>query len=86
MSSRIQLNIDRLVLRGVDPSNRAALVSAMKSELARILADPATRSAISRSRQTPFLRLGNITFEPGPAGARALGRNVGRSIGRGLQK
>jgi hypothetical protein len=85
VSRKIHLHIGRLVLRGIDAADRAAVVSGLKSELARVLADPAMRASLSRSAQTPVLRLGNVAFASGPARARKLGSNVGRAIGRGLK-
>jgi hypothetical protein len=80
--SRIDLKIDRVVLRGVDPADRHALVNGLRSELARILADPAARAAWARSRRMPVLRVGTMTWEPGRAGARRLGGGIARAIGR----
>ena len=42
--SSIHVTIDRLVLRGIDGAERKALVEAIRSELSRVLADPATRA------------------------------------------
>lgn len=86
VSRKIELDIDRLVLRGIDPAQRRVLVEAIRSELERILANPGMGAALARSRQTPVLRFTNLRFEPGAAGARNLGANVGRAIGRGLKK
>lgn len=85
MSHVIHVNIDRLVLRGIDPANRQALVAGLRSELARILADPSTRTNISQSRRTPVLRLGSMALAPGTAGSRKFGSGLARAIGKGLQ-
>lgn len=77
---RVTLHIDRLVLRGIDPLDQHALVDGLKTEMARALADPATRASIERSRRTPVVRLGQMPLEPGLAGARSFGGSVGRSI------
>ena len=37
--SRIRLTIDRVVLQGMDPAERNALVEGLRSELERMLAD-----------------------------------------------
>jgi hypothetical protein len=83
--SRIRLSIDQLVLRGFEPGDRNALVEGLQAELSRVLADPATRAEWARSHRTPILRLGKLPFEPGPAGARNLGRGIARGTGRGLK-
>lgn len=82
---RVNLHIDRLVLRGIDPMDKHALADGLKMELARVLADPATRAALSQSRRTPVLRLGRMAMQPGMAGARTLGGSVAKAIGKGMR-
>jgi hypothetical protein len=83
--SRIRVTIDRLVLKGIEPEVRTALVEALRAELSRVLADPATRADWARSHRTPVLRLGSIPLQPGPSGGRKLGGGMARAIGRGLK-
>jgi len=82
---RVTLHIDKLVLRGIDPLDQRALADGLKTELARVLAEPAVREAMGKSRRTPVLRLGSMAMQPGQAGARALGGGVARAIGRGMK-
>ena len=86
--STIHVNIDRLVLRGIDPANRPALVAGLRTELSRILADPATRAAWPQyqTRRTPVLRLGKMRLAPGTAGARTLGTGIARAIAKGVNR
>lgn len=84
--SPIHVHIDRLVLRGIDPSDRNALANGLKSELARVLADPATQSAMSKSRRTPVMRLGKMPMEQGIGGARKLGGGIALAIGKGIKR
>jgi hypothetical protein len=84
--SEIQVTIDRLVLRGFDPADRAAFVRGLKSELARVLAGPDVRARCTDSRRTPVLRLGRMPLAQGPAGARKLGVGVARAIGKGMAR
>jgi hypothetical protein len=80
MSGRkVTLTIDRLVLRGVDPLDQRALVDGLQTELARVLADPATQAALGTSRRTPVLRLGRMPLAPGLAGAREFGGGLARA-------
>jgi hypothetical protein len=83
--SRISVTIDRLVLKGMEPGERTALVDALRSELSRVLADPVTRADWARSHRTPVLKLGRMPLEPGPAGGRTLGGGMARAIGKGLK-
>lgn len=80
--SDIEVTIDRLVLRGVDPADRTAFVRGLKSELARVLAQPDVRAACAGSRRTPVLRLRPVPLTAGPTGARHLGVRVARAIGK----
>jgi hypothetical protein len=84
--SRIDVTIDRVVLRGLEPADRHGLVDGLKRELARALAEPAIGSAPLNSRRTPVLRAGALPMEPGPAGARRLGGGVARAIAKGIAR
>jgi hypothetical protein len=84
--SSVNVNIDRIILRGIDPSDRHAMINGLRAELARILADPAARAAISQSRRMPALRLGKIPIGPGTAGAGVLGGRIARAIGKGISR
>jgi hypothetical protein len=83
--SVIHVTIDQLALKGFEPADRKALVEGLRTELSRVLSDPAMRAEWARSRRTPVLRLGRMPFEPGPAGGRKLGGSVARGIGKGLK-
>ena len=81
----IEVKIDRLVLRGVDPADRQALVNGLTSELSRVLADPATGIASAASRRIPVLRIGRMQLDAGQAGARRLGGGIARALGKGFK-
>jgi hypothetical protein len=83
--SRIHVTIDRVALAGFEPAERAALVEGLKSELSRMLADPATRSAWARSRRTPVVRLGRMPLTRGSAGGRSFGNGLARAIGKKMK-
>lgn len=85
MSRVIEVNIDRVVLRGIDPSDRKAMIEGLEAELSRILADPTSDSQKIQSRRTPVLKLGRMPLEPGPAGGRKFGGGLARAIGRGVK-
>jgi len=78
--SRINVTIDRIVLSGVDPENRDAVVAGLRAGLTRALSEPSFLNA--RSRRAPFVRVGGLTLEPGRVGARRLGSDIGHAIGR----
>jgi len=84
--TEIQVTIDRIVLRGFEPADRAAFARGLKSELARVLAEPATRASWTGSRRTPLLRLGTMPLARGPLGARKLGAGVAGAIGKGMAR
>ncbi len=80
---RVSVTIDRLVLRGMDPAARTAFVDGLRSDLARMLADRATRASLAMGsplRSSPVLRLGQVAMPAGISGARNLGSKVARAI------
>jgi hypothetical protein len=83
--SRIRVTIDELALKGFEPGQRKALVDGLQGELARALADPATRGDCASSRRTPVLRLGQMAIEPGASGSRKFGSGMARGIAKGLK-
>jgi hypothetical protein len=83
--SRVDLTIDKLVLKGFDPTDRKAIAEGLQRELTRILGDAATRGDWARSRRTPVLRLGTIPFQPGTSGGTKFGADVARAIGKRLK-
>jgi hypothetical protein len=85
MSRVIEVNIDRVVLRGIDPSDRKAMIEGLEAELSRILADPRFGGQKIKSRRTPVLKLGRMPLEPGPTGGRKFGSGLARAIGRGVK-
>ena len=78
--SRVRLSIDHLVLKGIEPGDRNALVEGLQTELSRVLADLAVRAEWARSHRTPVLRLGRTPLESGASGARKFGRGVARKV------
>ena len=83
--SRIEVKIDRMVLRGVDPADQHSLVNGLKNGLSRILADPATGIKSAHSRRTPVLRVGRLSMDPGLSGARTLGGAIAGAIGKEIK-
>jgi hypothetical protein len=82
--SRIRLTIDALTLKGFEPAEGRAVAEALRSELARVLANSAAHQW-PRSHRTPVLRLGRIPIETGPVGSRKFGRRVAQGIVKGLK-
>jgi hypothetical protein len=82
---RINVTIDRVVLRGIDRHDAVAVTAGLKAELARSLAEPA-RGAPLHPRAAPVLRLGRLSLEPGRAGGRRFGASVGRAIAKGVAR
>jgi hypothetical protein len=83
--SRITLTIDRLILNGVDAAERGALEDGLRTELSRVLADPATRADWARSHRTPVLRLAPMPLQSDRTGSRKFGQGLARAIGKGLK-
>lgn len=83
--TRVRVTIDRLVLPGLDPADRKALLDAFQTELRQVLADPTTRADWARPHRTPVLRLGRVPLAPGFTSSRAFGGELARGLGRGLK-
>jgi hypothetical protein len=80
----VRVNIQHLALQGLDGGQRHALVDGLRTELARLLADPATRAGTAKSRRTPVLRLGGMPLAPGCSGGKSMGVGIARAIARSL--
>lgn len=80
--SRIRVTIDHVVLRGIQPAERQAILDGLREELQTVLSDPVARAAWSRSHHAPVLRLGQMTLVPGPTGGRTFARGLIRALGR----
>jgi len=83
--SRVRVTIDQLVVQGLGPVERQALVAGLKAELSRVLADPATRGDWAQSHRTPVVKLGRMTLDPGAEGGRKFGGRLARGIGARLK-
>jgi hypothetical protein len=81
--SRINLTIDRIVLRGVDPGDQTGLLEGLQKELSRVLRDVVRHWTV---RAAPLLlKLGTMPVTPGTSGGQVLGARVGGAIGKGLK-
>jgi hypothetical protein len=83
--SRIQLNIDKLVLNGFGPGEAKALTRALETHLHQVLANPANREQWARPHRTPVLKLGRLPLAKGADGAGSFGRQLARAMGKGLK-
>ena len=83
--SRIAVTIDRLVLRGFGPGDGETVAGSLKSELSRLLSDPATRARWTRRGRRPVLRLRTMALENGTSGRGKFGAGLAHEIGRALK-
>jgi hypothetical protein len=81
---RTVIHIDRVVLRGVDPSQAKAIVEGLKTELANVFAGAAS-GGLRRSYRAEAIRLGKLPLGAGSAGARRFGAAVARAAGKGMR-
>jgi len=81
---RVNVTIDRLVLRGFAPGQRAAIAAALKAELRSQLAEPANASRLGPSRLVASLRTDPIRLTP--EGKRQdVGGRAAQSLARSLR-
>ena len=83
--SHIRVNIDRLVINGLEPGNAKALADELQAQLSRVLSDRTERAAWARSHRTPLLKLPQMSLKPGLGGGRKLGKQIAQAVGRGLK-
>ncbi len=83
--SRIDVHIDHIVLKGVEPGDRTAMVEGLRTELSSLLANSADRASWARNHRTPVLKLGAMPFTPGPSGGRKFGTQLAGAVARGLK-
>ena len=85
LPSRVSISIDRLVLRGFFADQRMAIAGQLRSELARLLADPHVAASVAQGRHREALRIAEpvrmASAAHGPVGAQAAA-----SIIRGLRR
>jgi hypothetical protein len=82
----MKIQIDRLVLRGLDGLNPRVFAETLQAELARAMQKSQAQAAMQQSSTTPALKLGRLPMQPGVAGARTLAAGVARSIAGGITK
>jgi hypothetical protein len=83
--SRIQVNIERLVLKGFAAGEARALTERLQSQLQELLRDGTTRGQWVRSHRTPVVKLGRMPVRAGVAGAGNFGARLAGAISRKLK-
>jgi hypothetical protein len=82
----MKIQIDRLVLRGLDGLNPRVFAETLQAELARAMQTSQAQAAMQSSSTTPALKLGRLPMQPGAGGARTLATGVARSIASGITR
>ena len=79
----IRLDIDSVVLHGIDPGDREAFATALRNELHALLSDPGAEHAIGDSRALARADGGRINGgSPGQPLAPAVAKAVWRGVSR----
>lgn len=79
------IHIDRIVVRGVDPSQAKAIVEGLKTELASMFSSAAFRGSMPRRHSAEAIRLGTVPLGAGRDGARKFGAAVARAAGKRMR-
>jgi hypothetical protein len=79
---KLVLHIDRLVLRGVPPDQREAVVAGLQAALVREFAQPGVAEQLANAGQRDRVR---ARFAA-PDDAQALGRDAGRHLAEGVRR
>lgn len=81
---RVNVTIDRLVLRGFAPEQRDAIAAGLMSELSAQLSDPANGRQFETSRSLASLRGPPISLVPRTT-PQAIGVQAGRRLVRSIR-
>ena len=82
---RVVMHIDRLVLKGFRHADSHAIGEAMRGELSRLLADPATGARLAALGHVSRLHAGKVKLTQ-DAKPQRLGVSAGRAIAKGLSR
>ncbi|MGH8720354.1 MAG: hypothetical protein ACREU4_00115 [Burkholderiales bacterium] len=79
---RVVLHIDRLVLRGIERGDAAALSAGVQAELQHLLAAPEAAQSLAVLGHTALLRAGTVRIAPtqGAAAGQAIASGILRSM------
>jgi len=83
--SRMSVVIDRVVLRGIDPGSRKALLEGLQTELRQVLANQVALGHNPVPRVQPVMKLKPMVLAPGVSGGRKFGQQLARKIGGSLR-
>jgi hypothetical protein len=83
---KINVTIDRVVLRGIDANLAPALTESLKKELIRTLAQPGSQTRLQNTHDAGLIKVGKVQLKAGRVGARQFGTGVGRAIAKGVGK
>lgn len=81
---RVNVTIDRLVLRGFAADQRDAIAAALTRELSDRLSEPASAHQFGPSRSQTSLRAAPVNLTA-PAAPQAIGMQAGRRLARSIQ-
>ena len=81
----IELNIEQLVLHGVDVRDRRGLQAAVEAELSRLFAERGLPPALAQGGYVPHLDGGTANLAPGAQAANS-GVQIARAVYGGLNK
>lgn len=82
--TRIVLQVDKLVLRGIDPADAKAVAAGVQGELQRLLAVPGAASALIAVGDRLRVDTAPTKLAPG-AGNYKTGQRIARSILKGVK-
>jgi hypothetical protein len=82
---RVVVHIERMVLRGFGNAGAHAIGDGVRTELARLLADPAAGQRLASLGQVSSLHAGKVKLAP-DARPQQFGISAGRAIARGISR
>ena len=85
MKASVEINIDKLILHGFSPADRNKIGEALRSELARLIAENGIPPGFSEGKNIGEMNGGTFSL-PKNKHARSVGNNIAKSIYRGMRK
>jgi hypothetical protein len=81
----VDLNIDELIVHGLDPTEQHRLGPALERELTRLFETHGVPPALTRSRTATRLALGDVQVDPA-GGADAVSVQLAQALYQGLSR
>ncbi len=81
--TRVVVHIDKLVLRGIDRADAAAVSAGIRAQLKSLLVEPGVVVTLATAGNRSRIKAGTAQVDQA-CGASSVGRNIGNQIAKGV--